>query len=119
MSTYTAAEDIAAGALVTINNEGQVVLAQLGDNVAGMAVPVEHAPDAVNDNLLVPTFEIASNPQIRLSEIRERRFYTVEAAEMMAAEIDNEFINAVAASIAAERPLPPKPPRPSRWDLVT
>ncbi len=39
-------------------------------------VPAEHVVQ--QDALVVPTFEIASNPTVRLSEIRARRFYIVD-----------------------------------------
>lgn len=36
------------------------------------------------EQLIVPTFEIASNPTIKLSEIRQRRFYIVDRAQVRA-----------------------------------
>jgi len=38
------------------------------------------------EEVLVPTFEIAVNPQIRLSEIKARRFYIVDRAQIKAKE---------------------------------
>lgn len=38
------------------------------------------------EEVLVPTFEIGTNPQIRLSEIKARRFYIVDRAQMKAKE---------------------------------
>ena len=45
-------------------------------------------PDAITEGeeVLVPTFEIATNPQIRLSEIKARRFYIVDRAQIKAKE---------------------------------
>jgi len=45
-------------------------------------------PDQIaeGEELLVPTFEIAANPQVRLSEIRARRFYIVDRAQIKAKE---------------------------------
>lgn len=43
-------------------------------------------PDSIveAEELLVPTFEIACNPQIRLNEVRQRRFYIVDRAQVRA-----------------------------------
>jgi hypothetical protein len=38
---------------------------------------------------LVPTFEVASNPTVRLSEIKGRRFYIVDRSQ---AEVKKEYI---------------------------
>jgi len=45
-------------------------------------------PDQIQEGeeILVPTFEIAANPQIRMSEIRARRFYIVDRAQIKAKE---------------------------------
>jgi len=45
-------------------------------------------PDLITEGeeVLVPTFEIAVNPQIRLSEIKARRFYIVDRAQIKAKE---------------------------------
>jgi len=36
------------------------------------------------EELLIPTFEIATNPSIRLQEIRSRRYYIVDRAQIRA-----------------------------------
>jgi len=38
------------------------------------------------EEVLVPTFEIAANPTVRLSEIKARRFYIVDRAQIKAKE---------------------------------
>ena len=45
-------------------------------------------PDGITEGeeVLVPTFEIATNPTIRLSEIKARRFYIVDRAQIKAKE---------------------------------
>ena len=45
-------------------------------------------PDGITEGeeILVPTFEIATNPTIRLSEIKARRFYIVDRAQIKAKE---------------------------------
>lgn len=45
-------------------------------------------PDQIveGEEILVPTFEIAANPQVRLSEIKARRFYIVDRAQIKAKE---------------------------------
>jgi hypothetical protein len=41
-------------------------------------------PDQIQEGeeILVPTFEIAANPQVRLSEIKARRFYINSGASV-------------------------------------
>lgn len=44
------------------------------------------------EEILVPTFEIAANPTINLSEIRARRFYVVDRARQeVVRDIQNEI----------------------------
>ena len=43
-----------------------------------------------SDEILVPVFEIGSNPTIRLSEIKARRFYIVDRAQMKAKNVVSE-----------------------------
>jgi len=45
-------------------------------------------PDGITEGeeVLVPTFEIATNPTIRLSEVKARRFYIVDRAQIKAKE---------------------------------
>lgn len=65
-------------------------------------------PDMITEGeeILVPTFEIATNPTIRLSEIKARRFYIVDRAQIKAKEAiqkeeDLNIFNAVIAAVSA------------------
>ena len=62
-------------------------------------------PDAIQEGeeVLVPTFEIATNPSIRLSEIKARRFYIVDRAQIKAKEAiqKEEDTNIFAALLGA------------------
>ena len=65
-------------------------------------------PDMITEGeeILVPTFEIATNPTIRLSEIKARRFYIVDRAQIKAKEAiqkteDLNIFNAVVNSVTA------------------
>jgi hypothetical protein len=58
------------------------------------------------EEILVPLFEIAVNPQVRLSEIKARRFYIVDRAQIKAKEAiqkeeDVNIFNALLASVNA------------------
>jgi len=64
-------------------------------------------PDNITEGeeILVPTFEIATNPTIRLSEVKARRFYIVDRAQIKAKEAiqkeeDLNIFNAVIAAAA-------------------
>jgi hypothetical protein len=63
-------------------------------------------PDMITEGeeVLVPTFEIATNPTIRLSEVKARRFYIVDRAQIKAKEAiqkeeDLNIFNAVFAAV--------------------
>lgn len=43
--------------------------------------------------IMVPTFEIASNPEIKLSEIKARRFYIILCPDGCLAVWDDEWLN--------------------------
>jgi len=65
-------------------------------------------PDEITEGeeILVPTFEIATNPTIRLSEIKARRFYIVDRAQIKAKEAiqkeeDTNIFNLLLASVPA------------------
>jgi hypothetical protein len=65
-------------------------------------------PDMITEGeeVLVPTFEIATNPTIRLSEVKARRFYIVDRAQIKAKEAiqkeeDLNIFNAIAAAVNA------------------
>jgi hypothetical protein len=69
----------------------QGALARYEKDVASVAYVIGRrgqVPDRITEGeeVLVPTFEIAANPQIRLSEIKARRFYIVDRAQMKAKE---------------------------------
>jgi len=63
-------------------------------------------PDMITEGeeILVPTFEIATNPTIRLSEVKARRFYIVDRAQIKAKEAiqkeeDLNIFNAIIAAV--------------------
>jgi hypothetical protein len=63
-------------------------------------------PDMITEGeeILVPTFEIATNPTVRLSEIKARRFYIVDRAQIKAKEAiqkeeDTNILNTLIASV--------------------
>jgi hypothetical protein len=65
-------------------------------------------PDEIQEGeeVLVPTFEIATNPTIRLSEIKARRFYIVDRAQIKAKEAiqkeeDSNIFTALLAAVNA------------------
>lgn len=65
-------------------------------------------PDQITEGeeILVPTFEIATNPTIRLAEVKARRFYIVDRAQIKAKEAiqkeeDLNIFNAINAAVDA------------------
>lgn len=65
-------------------------------------------PDEIQEGeeVIVPTFEIATNPQVRLSEIKARRFFIVDRAQIKAKEAiqkeeDTNIFRALLASVNA------------------
>lgn len=65
-------------------------------------------PDMIveGEEILVPTFEIATNPTIRISEVKARRFYIVDRAQIKAKEAiqkeeDTNVFNAINAAVPA------------------
>jgi hypothetical protein len=65
-------------------------------------------PDMITEGeeILVPTFEIATNPTIRLSDVKARRFYIVDRAQIKAKEAiqkeeDLNIFNAINAAVDA------------------
>jgi len=87
----------------------QGALARYERDVAATAYTVSRrgaVPDQIveGEEVLVPTFEIATNPQIRLSEIKARRFYIVDRAQIKAKEAiqkaeDTNIFNAALAAV--------------------
>lgn len=87
----------------------QGALARYERDVAAIAWVVSRrgaVPDQIQEGeeVLVPTFEIAANPTVRLSEIKARRFYIVDRAQIKAKEAiqkeeDTNIFNALLASV--------------------
>ena len=72
-------------------------------------------PDGITEGeeILVPTFEIVTNPTIRISEVKARRFYIVDRAQIKAKEaIQKEEDSNVFAAIDAAVP-------PANWVTST
>jgi len=90
----------------------QGALARYEKDVASVAYVIARrgaVPDRIveGEEVLVPTFEIAVNPQIRLSEIKARRFYIVDRAQMKAKEAiqkleDTEILTDINTAVRAD-----------------
>ena len=86
----------------------QGALARYERDVAAVAWIISRrgaVPDQIQEGeeILVPTFEIAANPTVRLSEIKARRFYIVDRAQIKAKEAiqkeeDTNIFNALIAA---------------------
>ncbi len=86
----------------------QGALARYERDVAAIAHVISRrgaVPDQIQEGeeILVPTFEIAANPSVRLSEIKARRFYIVDRAQIKAKEAiqkeeDTNIFNALIAA---------------------
>ena len=94
--------------LLMVDELPQGALARYERDVASIAHVISRrgaVPDQITEGeeLLVPTFEIAANPTIRLSEIKARRFYIVDRAQIKAKEAiqKEEDTNIFAALLAA------------------
>ena len=61
-------------------------LGALLGGIAGLLVPLPKSTPKV----VVPTFEIATNPSININEIKARRFYIVDRAQQNAKEAIQE-----------------------------
>ena len=66
-------------------------------------------PDMIveGEEILVPTFEIATHPTVRLSEVKARRFFIVDRAQIKAKEAiqkveDSEIFSTIDAAIDAD-----------------
>lgn len=66
-------------------------------------------PDMIveGEEILVPTFEIATHPTVRLSEVKARRFFIVDRAQIKAKEAiqkveDSEIFTVISAAIDAD-----------------
>ncbi len=77
--------------LLMVDELPQGALARYERDVAATAYVISRrgaVPDQIQEGeeILVPTWEIAANPTIRLSEIKARRFYIVDRAQIKAKE---------------------------------
>jgi len=98
--------------LLMVDELPQGALARYEKDVASVAYVIARrgaVPDRIveGEEVLVPTFEIAVNPQIRLSEIKARRFYIVDRAQMKAKEAiqkleDTEILTDINTAVRAD-----------------
>jgi len=94
--------------LLMVDELPQGALARYERDVAAIAHVVARrgaVPDQIQEGeeILVPTFEIAANPTVRLSEIKARRFFIVDRAQIKAKEAiqkeeDTNIFNALIAA---------------------
>ena len=101
--------------LLMVDELPQGALARYEKDVASVAHVISRrgqVPDRITEaeEILVPTFEIAANPQIRLSEIKARRFYIVDRAQMKAKEAiqkeeDTEILSAIDTAVPTAHTL--------------
>lgn len=94
--------------LLMVDELPQGALARYERDLASIAHVIARrgaVPDQIQEGeeILVPTFEIAANPTIRLSEIKARRFYIVDRAQIKAKEAiqkeeDTNIFNALIAA---------------------
>lgn len=97
--------------LLMVDELPQGALARYERDVRSVAHVISRrgaVPDEIQEGeeVLVPTFEIATNPQVRLAEIKARRFYIVDRAQIKAKEAiqkeeDTNIFNALLASVNA------------------
>lgn len=97
--------------LLMVDELPQGALARYERDVAAVAHVVGRrgaVPDQIQEGeeILVPTFEIVANPTIRLSEIKARRFYIIDRAQIKAKEAiqkeeDSQIFNALIAAVDA------------------
>ena len=94
--------------LLMVDELPQGALARYERDVASVAHVIGRrgaVPDQITEGeeILVPTFEIAAHPTVRLSEIKARRFYIVDRAQIKAKEAiqkeeDTNIFNALLAA---------------------
>lgn len=94
--------------LLLVDELPQGALARYERDVAAIAHVISRrgaVPDQIQEGeeVMVPTFEIAANPSVRLSEIKARRFYIVDRAQIKAKEAiqKEEDTNIFSALLAA------------------
>lgn len=99
--------------LLMVDELPQGALARYERDVAAVAFVVSRrgaVPDQIQEGeeILVPTWEIAANPTIRLSEIKARRFYIVDRAQIKAKEAiqkeeDEQIFNACINALRSDQ----------------
>ena len=99
--------------LLMVDELPQGALARYEKDVASVAHVIGRrgaVPTRIQEGeeVLVPTYELAVNPQIRLSEIKARRFYIVDRAQMKAKEAiqkleDTEILRNINASVKSDQ----------------
>lgn len=99
--------------LLMVDELPQGALARYEKDVASTAYVVSRrggVRDRIveGEEVLVPTWEIAANPQIRLSEIKARRVYIVDRAQMKAKEAiqkqeDTEILGDIEAAVRSDQ----------------
>lgn len=97
--------------LLMVDELPQGAYARYEKDVRATAIVISRrggVPDEIieGEEVLVPTFEIATNPQIRLSEVKARRFYIVDRAQIKAKEAiqkeeDHNIFTAINAAVDA------------------
>lgn len=95
--------------LLMVDELPQGALARYERDVASVAWVVSRrgaVPDQITEGeeILAPTFVIAAHPTVRLSEIKARRFYVVDRAQIKAKEAiqkeeDTNIFNALKAAV--------------------
>lgn len=99
--------------LLMVDELPQGALARYEKDVASTAYVVSRrggVRDRIveGEEVLVPTWEIAANPQIRLSEIKARRYYNEDRAQMKAKEAiqkqeDTEILGDIEAAVRSDQ----------------
>jgi hypothetical protein len=99
--------------LLMVDELPQGALARYERDLAANAYVISRrgaVPDQIQEGeeILVPTFEIAANPTVRLSEIKARRFYIVDRAQIKAKEAiqkeeDTNIFNALIAAVPSDQ----------------
>jgi hypothetical protein len=97
--------------LLMVDELPQGALARYEKDVREVAYVIARrgaVPDQITEGeeILVPTFEIATHPTIRLSEVKARRFFIVDRAQIKAKEAiqkteDSNIFSAIGAAIDA------------------
>jgi hypothetical protein len=98
--------------LLMIDELPQGALARYEKDVRARAYRISKrggVPDEIieGEEILVPTFELATYPQVRISEVKARRFFIVDRAQIKAKEAlqkeeDSNIIRAIEAAVTQE-----------------